>query len=264
MSTAVATKPAKVSPKTSTNVKNAVGINGDNQKRHVLLIQNLLNRNLHLLPKIYPLTENGKNSPATEQAILSFQAIVVKTGQIDGRVDISGATHKLLLKNARRKRAAHVQKFIDLLLKHAQKSHKKYKLSVSFIIAQSAVESEWGKTAPGNAYFGIKQGNSKGPTVTFTTHEYVDKNGKKTKVKIKDKFRSYKSLAAAADDHGEFLTTVKHYRAALPLRNQPYKYAAAISKKYATKPAYGILLKSILKINYLTDYDRTHLIKGKP
>ena len=42
-------------------VKNAVGINGDNQKMQVLLIQDLLNRNLHLLPKTYPLAEDGRD-----------------------------------------------------------------------------------------------------------------------------------------------------------------------------------------------------------
>jgi len=254
MSTAVATKPAKVSPKTSTNVKNAVGINGDNQKRHVLLIQNLLNRNLHLLPKTYPLVENGLNIKATEQVILSFQATVVKKGPIDGRVDINGNTYKLLLKNARRKRPGNVIKFINFVIKDAKKVSKKYKIPVSIVIAQSGHEIGWNLKPKGNAFYGEKSHNSTGPSVTFTTHEVI----KGKRIKIKDKFKAFSSYAAAADGYGRFLTLNKRYKGCFAFYKKPYKFADAVAAApYATDPKYAQKLKRLLKLFYLTDYDRT-------
>lgn len=268
MSTAVAEKPTKApkSAKTPTKVKNAVGINGENKTSHILLIQDLLNRNLHLLPKTYPLVENGRNIQATIQVILSFQAIVVKKGPIDGRVDLYGNTYKLLLKNARRRRPANVKKFIAFVLKDAQKVNKKYKIPVSIAIAQGGQETGWGKNVKGNAYFGVKAHNTKGATTTFTTHEHLKgTNGKKTKVKMNDSFRAYKNISEAAEDYGKFLTTNKRYKPCFSFTKKPYKFAEKLgSAPYATDPDYGKKIKRLLKLYYLTDYDRVHLIKAVP
>ena len=52
--------------------------------------------------------------------------------------------------------------------------------------AQSALETGYGKHAPGNAYFGMKAGSSwDGPTQTLRTHE--EENG--ALVAINDEFR---------------------------------------------------------------------------
>lgn len=64
--------------------------------------------------------------------------------------------------------------------------------------AQSAIETGWGKSVRGNAYFGIKAGPSwKGRTVTFTTHEVV--NGRR--VKVKAAFRAYDDFRDSLRDH---------------------------------------------------------------
>lgn len=261
MSTAVATKSTKTSPKASTKVKNAVGINGDNQKRHVLLIQDLLNRNLHLLPNTYPLVEDGLDKNSNTQAILSFQSIVKKTGAIDGRVDINGATHKLLVKNARRRLPSNVKKFIKMGIKGAQKVSKNYKIPVSIVIAQAGHETGWNLKPKGNAFYGEKSHNSTGPSVTFITHEVI----KGKKVKIKDKFKKFANYAAAADGYGKFLTTNKRYKACFAYPKRPYKFADAVAAAgYATDPDYAKKLKRLLKSFYLTDFDRVHLLKGNP
>ena len=256
MSTAVATKT-----KTTTLVKNAVGINGDNQKRHVLLIQELINRNLHLLPNIYPLVEDGLDKQANAQAILSFQAIVKKKGAIDGRVDINGSTHKLLIKHARRKLPTNVKKFIKMAISGAKKVSVKYKIPVSIIIAQAGHETGWNLKPKGNAFYGEKSHGSTGPSVTFTTHEVI--NGKK--VKIQDKFKKFANYAAAADGYGKFLSTNKRYKACFSYSKRPYKFADAVAAAgYATDPNYAKKLKRILKSFYLTDYDRTNVIQSYP
>ena len=62
---------------------------------------------------------------------------------------------------------------------------------------QSAHETNYGKSAPGNAYFGMKAGSSwSGPTQEFATHEEV--GGKN--VSTRDKFRVYDSKEASLLD----------------------------------------------------------------
>ena len=63
--------------------------------------------------------------------------------------------------------------------------------------AQSALETGYGKHAPGNAYFGMKAGSSwDGPTQTLRTHE--EENG--ALVAINDEFRVYDDKAASLAD----------------------------------------------------------------
>lgn len=103
--------------------------------------------------------------------------------------------------------------------------------------AQSAIETGWGKTVKGNAYFGIKAGPSwKGKTVSFTTHEVI--NGKR--VKMVDAFRAYDSFVDSIKDH---LSVVQE--------KWPKTYAASniaeaaaglddgVHGKYATAPNYS-------------------------
>lgn len=63
--------------------------------------------------------------------------------------------------------------------------------------SQAALESNYGKSAPGNNYFGMKAGSSwSGPTKTLKTSEVL--NGKT--VSVKDKFRAYDDLDASLSD----------------------------------------------------------------
>jgi hypothetical protein len=68
--------------------------------------------------------------------------------------------------------------------------------------AQAALESDYGKKAPGNNYFGIKAGKSwHGATQDLTTHEVV--GGKR--VKLKQKFRSYATPEEGIADRIAFM-----------------------------------------------------------
>lgn len=76
-------------------------------------------------------------------------------------------------------------------------------IQASICAGQCILESNWGKTLKGNAYFGIKAGKSwKGDTQVFTTHEEV--NGKR--VKIKDTFRAYDSFTDSVKDYIELMS----------------------------------------------------------
>lgn len=68
--------------------------------------------------------------------------------------------------------------------------------------SQAAIESNYGKKAPGNNYFGIKAGKSwDGPTQLLTTHEGSGEN----RVKVKSKFRVYDTPEAGIADRIKFM-----------------------------------------------------------
>src|ERR1039458_8041620 len=69
-------------------------------------------------------------------------------------------------------------------------------------LAQAALESAWGKHAPGNNFFGIKADSSwTGDTQTLNTHEVI--NGVSTPTTAL--FRKYATPEDSFIDHGNFL-----------------------------------------------------------
>ena len=71
-------------------------------------------------------------------------------------------------------------------------------VQASICAAQCAIETGWGKSVKGNAYFGVKANNSwKGKTQTFTTHEVI----KGKRVKEQHTFRAYDSLLESIVDY---------------------------------------------------------------
>ena len=221
-------------------------------------IQDLLNKNLHLLPGTRKLAVDnslGRNPEKSETvaAIIAFQSKVVKMVKPDGRVDPNGRTLKMLIANAQKTRPANVIQFINKTVTDAKKINIKYKIPASILIAQAALESGWGKKVKDNAYFGIKTHSSTGSSTTFTTTEVI--NG--TRVTIKDSFRAYKNFSEAAEDYGKFLTTQPRYKPALAYSKDPIKFAEALQNAgYATDPVYAKKLQSIITQYQLDEYDQ--------
>jgi flagellar protein FlgJ len=147
---------------------------------------------------------------------------------------------------------AHVTLFINAHKDAAQKVAEKYDIPASVILAQSAIESQWGQKAPENAYFGIKGKSPTGATVNIATHEDTAQGH----VAIRDDFRAYASYDEAADDYGAVITTNKNFSGALLHRKDPSKFADAVAKKYATDPKYAAKIKSVIKTNHLDQYDK--------
>jgi flagellar protein FlgJ len=112
------------------------------------------------------------------------------------------------------------------------------------VIAQSALENGWGKSAPGNMYFGIKTGsNWTGKKQLLTTTEYI--NGRY--ITIKDWFRAYDSAVDSFLDYGRFITSVSRYRKALEFTHDPERYILEIRNAgYATDPNYVVKIKTIM------------------
>lgn len=130
-------------------------------------------------------------------------------------------------------------------------------IQASVCAGQCILESNWGKTLKGNAYFGIKAGKSwKGDTQTFTTHEVV--NGKR--IKIQDKFRAYDSFTDSVKDYISLME--KNFPAtwnAKTLKEATDGLGHGKYGRYATDPSYEKKIYATIKTRStkVTDERRT-------
>lgn len=158
------------------------------------------------------------------------------------------------------------QAFVDYYGPFALASQKETGVSAIAQLAQGALESAWGKVAPGNMLFGVKDTDGiNGNEQLLTTTEYsrsanakfpniisvtpVIRNGQKWyKYKIRDYFRKYPTPKESFVDHANFFIKNKRYAKALTVKNDPYKFIDEIALAgYATDPNYATTLKSIAK-----------------
>lgn len=231
----------------------SVGRNGVNSSVDVEKVQTLLNANLHLLPSIKKLAVDKHAGASTIRAIEEYQKNVMKMPTPDGLIDPGGRTLQSLQQTARKPRPANVTAFIVKTLEDSKSIKIRYRIPVSIVIAQAALESGWGLHVKGNAYFGIKSHKTSGQTTSFRTTEFV--NGKS--VSITDSFRSYATFKDAAEDYGKFLSSNARYQAAFHHTSDPYKFAEQLQAAgYATDPRYAEKLKVVISTYYLDEYDK--------
>lgn len=161
--------------------------------------------------------------------------------------------------------------FIKQFYPYAKQSEAKTGMSALAILAQSAVETGWGSSCPGNMMFGVKDTDGvNGNEQLVTTFEYstrfglspkqiglatiesckpVTIGGKKFfKYRGKAYFRKYATPEESFTDHAVFLQTNKRYAEALKVKADPYKFIDAIAAAgYAQSPTYATLIKGIIK-----------------
>lgn len=149
----------------------------------------------------------------------------------------------------------------------AKETERKSGISAIAILAQAAIESGWGKVAPGNMFFGVKDTDGvNGNEQLLTTTEYsrrsdlkfpviisitpVIRNGQKWfKYRIKDYFRKYNTPEECFTDHANFFFKNKRYAEALKVRSDPEKFVTEIARAgYATDPGYTQTLKSVVSM----------------
>lgn len=97
------------------------------------------------------------------------------------------------------------------------------------IVAQSALETGYGRSAPGNNYFGIK-----GPGQTQNTTEY----GANGLYRTPASFRTYDSMGDSVADYGRVLS-LPRYDAVRNAEGLDAQLAALGKSGYATDPRYG-------------------------
>lgn len=134
------------------------------------------------------------------------------------------------------------------------------------ILAQAALESGWGKAAPGNMFFGVKDTDGiNGNEQLLRTTEYskradlkfpviysvtpVIRNGQKYfKYVVRDYFRKYETPEECFTDHANLFLKNKRYQKALEVRHDAHRFIQEIAKAgYATDPDYADKLGSIAR-----------------
>lgn len=145
-------------------------------------------------------------------------------------------------------------KFIHRLAKVAQRVGNEYDLYPSVIIAQAALESNWGQSGLGQApyhnLFGIK-GYFAGRSTLQPTTEFKDGH----QIAIKDQFKWYDNDYQALCDYAQTLTVPLYANVHRQVAPTYRDATRALVGRYATDPQYDVKLNAIIDSYHLTKYD---------
>lgn len=140
--------------------------------------------------------------------------------------------------------------FVDSVLPMAKKALSAMGLNPLMAVAQSALETGWGKHiikgeggVSSNNLFNIKAGAGwQGEKVAVTTTEYRDG----TAVKEQAFFRKYDSIEDSVKDFMSFLKDNPRYQKALDVADDANKFIQGLQKAgYATDPEYANKIMSV-------------------
>lgn len=139
----------------------------------------------------------------------------------------------------------------------AMKTQVKYGVPSSITIAQAAIESRWGDSKlskQANNFFGIRANKGyTGDVFNIDTNEFI--NGQYITDALAA-FRAYVSPAQSFTDHAKFLLQNKRYNSLFDSEDST-KWAEGLQKAgYATAPNYADTIKTVIRQNNLTDYDK--------
>ena len=161
------------------------------------------------------------------------------------------------------------ESFVQKYYKHAKKAERKTGVPVLFALAQSALESGWGKHSPGNMLFGMKLGSGRdyggweGDKQLIRTTEYSKKSSltfpfifagypKRTtsgkwKYKVKAYFRAYPTPFHSFVDWSGLLSKASRYKQAMKSKSDPYQFVEEVARAgYATAPGYANKVKVVM------------------
>jgi hypothetical protein len=147
----------------------------------------------------------------------------------------------------------------------AQREQKRYAVPASVAIAQSILESGWGRsglTTEANNYFGIKCPSSGNPANTGSpyvtgcvakdSYEYLPE-----KTLLRSWFRTYASAESSFLDHGLLLSSRSWYAKAFAYTDNPDQFIREVAAGgYATDATYADMVIRIMKQYNLYQYDR--------
>jgi peptidoglycan hydrolase FlgJ len=152
---------------------------------------------------------------------------------------------------AKKNVAPHVQSFIQKHDSAAKAAEATTGIPASFMIAQAAHESGWGKReitakdgTPSFNVFGIKATASwTGKVAEVPTTEYID--GKPQRVMAK--FRAYDSYEESFKDYAKLIGTNERYREVVAKADTAEGFARGLQKAgYATDPEYASKLARVI------------------
>lgn len=146
------------------------------------------------------------------------------------------------------------QKFFQEMAPYAMWTQLMTGVPASVTLAQAALESGWGRHAPGNNFFGIKGAGSAGSTLLWTRELHQGRM-----VRTLARFRRYPSPLEGFLDHARLLTEAPHFRHVMAHADSPERFVQALQSgamKYATDPHYVEKILSIITRYQLKNYDR--------
>ncbi|WP_090436445.1 glycoside hydrolase family 73 protein [Duganella sp. CF458] len=129
------------------------------------------------------------------------------------------------------------QAFLQAIRPHAEAAAARLGVAPELVAAHAALESGWGRHAPGNNMFGIKAGdNWQGAVQALATMEVEDGVAQTRN----ERFRGYGEMAASFEDYAGLLLDNPRYRRALNTGSDAQAFAHALQAGgYATDPAYA-------------------------
>jgi flagellar protein FlgJ len=149
------------------------------------------------------------------------------------------------------RKPASAGEFVARHTEAARAAEAKTGIPATFMVAQAAHETGWGKKtirmADGSEsfnLFGIKAGADwKGPVARITTTEYVNGEPKK----VVQSFRAYSSYEASFSDYARLMQTSPRYREVVARADDAKQFAQGLQRAgYATDPAYADKLGRVI------------------
>lgn len=132
------------------------------------------------------------------------------------------------------------QAFIGKIMPLAQQASAQTGIDPRIIAAQSALETGWGKSAPGGNYFGIKSHGQPGGQTLPTTEVQGGQP-----VATQASFRTYAGPEQSAADYANFINTNPRYAGLKAAQGLEQQAQALQASGYATDPQYGQKVLSI-------------------
>ncbi len=218
---------------------------GESDKLH-------LYKNISDYPRNLPVEKTIRKAVELVDTIVQIEAKVSEAAREDnGTRDSEAVTDIASMQNPLPTRFSTPDEFIAHLYPLAQKVESETGISAKVMVAQSALETGWGKHMIGGAdqnasfnLFGIKADDRwSGDKVEIVTTEYRDG----VAMKEKAAFRSYDSYEDSFRDYANFLQVNPRYEPAMQYLNNPEKFTQTLQDAgYATDPAYGKKIQRIL------------------
>ncbi len=195
-------------------------------------------------------TTSGAGSGATGTATSS---VTGTTGSSTGTGSTTASTSSTAAAGASEAScptSAQQAAFARTLWPDAQQAARQLGVNPVTLLAQAALETNWGRSVPqsaaggtSNNLFGIKAGSAwSGPAVSNSTQEYS--GGAATAVNAQ--FRSYDSTSECFQDYVNLLKSNPRYAAALGSGSDVQAFGSALQQGgYATDPAYASKLTAV-------------------
>ncbi len=143
--------------------------------------------------------------------------------------------------------------FFERILPYALETQALTGIPASVTMAQAALESGWGRHAPGNNFFGIK-GRGPAGSQKLSTREFI---GGRWQRRLAD-FRRYNNPLESFLDHAQVISQGRYLKHAMEHTGSAKGFVHALQSgknRYATDPQYEVKILGLISRYGLERYD---------